>query len=99
MNGNLKILKVSHPKFLLKEKKMYKNVNIHFRNYDSHTVKLSNDKEVVLRFSAMTIEADSIYLEADGWSKGQQDPVTKDFSAPSTLLNLRFYPRCEKPAN
>ena len=47
----------------------------------------------------MTIEADSLYLEADGWLKGQQDPVTKDFSAPSTMLKLRFYPHYEKSTN
>ena len=99
MNGNLKAMGVSHARFLLKEKRTYKDVNIHFRDIDSHTLKLSNGKEAILRFSAMTIEADSLYLEADGWLKGQQDPVTKDFSAPSTMLKLRFYPHYEKSAN
>jgi len=85
MNGNLKVLQVSHAKFLLKEKRMYKNVNIHFRDNDSHTLKLSNGKEATLKFNAMTIEAKSLFLEADGWI-AEETP---------TMLQLRFYPQIE----
>ena len=86
MNGNLKVSRVSRTKFLLKEKRMYKNVNIHFRDNDSHTLKLSNGKEVILTFNAMTIEAESLFLEADGWI-AEETP---------TMLQLRFYPQIEK---
>ena len=91
MNGNLKIQSVSIDSFVLKQKKTYKNVNIH--------LKLSNGKIVILNIHSLVIEANSLSFEADGWLEDQKDPVTKGFTAPATMLNLRFYPHYEKSAN
>ena len=99
MNGNLKVQSTSIDSFVLKQKRTYKNVNIHFRDEDNHTLKLSNGKIVILNIHSLVIEADSLYFQAHGWAEGQQDPVTKDFFTPSTLLELRFYPHYEKSTN
>ena len=99
MNGNLKVQSVSVDSFVLKQKRTYKNVNIHFRDEDNHTLKLSNVKIVILNIHSLVIEANSLSFEADGWLEDQKDPVTKDFTAPATMLNLRFYPHYEKSAN
>jgi hypothetical protein len=45
-------------------------------------LKLSNGKEATLKFNAMTIEAKSLFLEADGWI-AEETPI---------MLQLRFYP-------
>ena len=88
MKGNLKVVEVSKS-FLLKAKRTYKKVNIHFRDYDSHTLKLSNGKEIIICIQAMRIEADSLLLEAEGRIK-EEVPI---------LLTLRFYPQIEKPTD
>jgi len=89
MKGDLKVVGVSVDTFPLKKKRTYRKVDIHFRDYDSHTLRLSNGKEVVIRVQAMSIEAESLLLEADG-RIGEETPV---------LLTLRFYPYIEKSTN
>jgi len=89
MKGNLKVIEVSKKSFLLKEKRTYKNVNLHCRDYNSHTLKLSNGKEVILSIYGMSIEANSLLLEADGCIAEE----------PATMLELRFYPQIEKSTN
>ena len=53
MNGNLKVQSVSVDSFVLKQKRTYKNVNIHFRDEDNHTLKLSTDPTPLLEANSM----------------------------------------------
>lgn len=93
MTGNLKVLGVSSDNFPLKEKRTYKNVNIHFRDLHNHTVKLSNGKSFVLSISALSIESDSLLMEGDGF-KGEYS--TDAVNTLPVMLELRFYPKIEK---
>ena len=92
MNGDLKVLEVSTDIFLLKQKRTYKNTNIHFRDLHNHTVKLANGKSFTFSISALSIEAESLLLEGDGFTEGDKDTTP-------VMLELRFYPKIEKLSN
>jgi hypothetical protein len=91
MTGTLKVLH-SHKTFFLKEKRTYNNVDIHFRDLHSHTLKLSNGKVAVIYIQAITIEAESMLIEADGYNEGKEPAPAGYEDVPSILLELRFYP-------
>ena len=48
MTGKLKVLSLSKEIEGLKEKKVYQDANIHFRDSHTHTLTLKNKKEYVL---------------------------------------------------
>ena len=60
MSGNIEVIEVSTDKFILKQKRTYKNVNLHFRNNNDHTLKLSNGKEIIISIHGLAIEAKSL---------------------------------------
>tara|TARA_B100000287_G_scaffold107455_1_gene99676 strand:+ start:261 stop:542 length:282 start_codon:yes stop_codon:yes gene_type:complete len=92
MNGNLKVLEVSTDSFILKRKRTYKNVNIHFRDYNTHTLTLSRGKlkgeEIILNIQGVSIEAESLLIEADAWLESDEKQIPK-------ILELRFYPEIQ----
>ena len=85
MKGKLKVLEVSTDSFILKQKKTYKDVILHFRDYNNHTLKLSDGKEVIINIQGMSIESKSLLLEADAWLEDEEKPIP-------TIVELRFYP-------
>ena len=89
MNGNIEVIGVSTNRFILKQKRTYKNVNLHFRDNNDHTLKLSNGKEIIISIHGLAIEAESLLIEADTWLEGEEKPIPK-------LIELRFYPKIEK---
>lgn len=91
MTGTLKVLN-SHYTFFLKEKRTYNNVDIHFRDLHSHTLRLSNGKVAVIFIQAITIEQESMLIEADGYNEGEEPAPVGYSDVPSILLELRFYP-------
>ena len=91
MTGTLKVLH-SHHTFFLKEKRIYNNVDIHFRGLHSHTLKLSNGKVAVIFIQSVSIEEGSMLIEADGYNEGEEPEPVGYGDVPSILLELRFYP-------
>ena len=94
MKGNIKVIEASTDNFILKPKRTYKNVILHFRDYNNHTLKLSNGKEVIVNIQGLSVEAKSLLLEADAWLEDDtEEPVP-------TIVELRFYPEIERvPSN
>ena len=102
MTGKLKILSLSKDMKGLKEKKIYEDVVIHFRDLYNHTITLKNKKGFIVSIQAVSIEADSLLLEADiakedtytgeSFSKGSRSPVRKKNHS---MAELRFWP-CNK---
>ena len=86
MTGKLKVLSLSKEIEGLKEKKSYTDVNIHFRNLDHHTMTLNNKKEYILEITATSIEADSLMIEGDVWTSGEEEWRA------GTIFEFRFYP-------
>lgn len=86
MTGKLKVLSLSKEIAGLKEKKSYTDVNIHFRNLDHHTMTLNNKKEYILEITATSIEADSLMIEGDVWTGGEEEWRA------GTIFEFRFYP-------
>ena len=86
MTGKLKVLSLSKEIAGLKEKKSYTDVNIHFRNLDHHTMTLKNKKEYILEITATSIEADSLMIEGDVWTNGEEEWRA------GTIFEVRFYP-------
>ena len=92
MNGKLKVLSLSQDIKGLKEKKVYDDVVIHFRDLTNHTITLKNDKKFVLTIEAMSIEANSLLFEGDVYEEHlYTGEVAKD-KKPLTVTELRFYP-------
>mgnify|MGYP003129501078 CR=1 FL=1 len=108
MTGKLKILSLSKDIEGLKEKKVYQDVNIHFRDSHSHTLTLNNTeirthvnpisrckhtfknkKEYVLEIAATSIEAESLLIEGDIWTDGQEQWRA------GTIFEFRFWPFCK----
>jgi hypothetical protein len=96
MTGDLKALGVSTDNFLLKQKKIYRNASIHFRDFHNHTVKLSDGKSFTFFISALSIEANSLLLEGDGFREGDEPSPDGYEDAAPVMLELRFYPKIEK---
>ena len=94
MKGNVKVIEVSTDNFILKPKRTYKNDILDFRDYNNHTLKLSNGKEVIVNIQGLSVEAKSLLLEADAWLEvDTEEPVP-------TIVELRFYPEIERlPSN
>ena len=86
MTGKLKVLSLSKDIEGLKEKKSYMDANIHFRNLHHHTMTLNNKKEYVLEITATSIEADSLMIEGDVWTNGEEEWRA------GTIFEFRFYP-------
>lgn len=86
MTGKLKVLSLSKEIEGLKAKKNYADVNIHFRNLHHHTMTLKNKKEYVLEITATSIEADSLMIEGDVWTDGEEEWRA------GTIFEFRFYP-------
>ena len=86
MTGKLKVLSLSKEIEGLKEKKSYIDVNIHFRNLNHHTMLLNNKKEYILEITATSIEADSLMIEGDVWTNGEEEWRA------GTIFEFRFYP-------
>ena len=86
MTGKLKVLSLSKEIAGLKEKKSYTDVNIHFRNLDHHTMTFNNKKEYILEITATSIEADSLMIEGDVWTNGEEEWRA------GTIFEFRFYP-------
>lgn len=86
MTGKLKVLSLSKEIEGLKEKKSYIDVNIHFRNLNHHTMTLNNKKEYILEITATSIEADSLMIEGDVWTNGEEEWRA------GTIFEFRFYP-------
>ena len=92
MIGKLKVLSLSKDIEGLKEKKVYQDVNIHFRDSHTHTLTLKshairrNKKEDVLEITAMSIEAESLMIEGDVWTSGEEQWRA------GTIFEFRFYP-------
>jgi len=86
MTGKLKVLSLSKEIEGLKEKKSYIDVNIHFRNLHHHTMTLKNKKEYILEITATSIEADSLMIEGDVWTSGEEEWRA------GTIFEFRFYP-------
>ena len=91
MTGTLKVLN-SHYTYFLKEKRTYNKVDIQFRDLHSHTLRLSNGKVAVIFIQAITIEQESMLIEADGYNEGEEPAPVGYSDVPSILLELRFYP-------
>ena len=89
MTGKLKVLSLSKEIEGLKEKKVYQDVNIHFRDSHSHTLTLKNKKEYVLEIAATSIEAESLLIEGDIWTDGQEQWRA------GTIFEFRFWPFCK----
>ena len=86
MIGKLKVLSLSKEIEGLKEKKSYTDVNIHFRDLHNHTLTLKNKKEYILEIASTSIEANSLLIEGDVWTDGEEDWRA------GTLFEFRFYP-------
>ena len=86
MTGKLKVLSLSKEIEGLKEKKSNKDVNIHIRNLHHHTMTLKNKKEYILEITATSIEADSLMIEGDVWTNGEEEWRA------GTIFEFRFYP-------
>ena len=86
MTGKLKVLSLSKEIEGLKEKKSYIDVNIHFRNLHHHTMTLKNKKEYVLEITATSIEAESLLIEGDIWTNGEEQWRA------GTVFEFRFTP-------
>ena len=92
MTGKLKVLSLSKDIEGLKEKKVYQDVNIHFRDSHTHTLTLKshailrNKKEYVLEITATSIEAESLMIEGDVWTNGEEEWRA------GTIFEFRFYP-------
>ena len=92
MTGKLKVLSLSKEIEGLKEKKVYQDVNIHFRDSHTHTLTLKshairrNKKEYVLEITATSIEAESLMIEGDVWTNGEEEWRA------GTIFEFRFYP-------
>ena len=86
MTGKLKVLSLSKDIEGLKEKKVYQDVNIHFRDSHSHTLTLKNKKEYVLEITATSIEAESLMIEGDVWANGEEEWRA------GTVFEFRFTP-------
>ena len=86
MTGKLKVLSLSKEIEGLKEKKSYIDVNIHFRDLNNHTITLKNKKEYVLEITATSIEAESLLIEGDIWTDGEEQWRA------GTIFEFRFYP-------
>ena len=86
MIGKLKILSLSKDIEGLKAKRSYINANIHFRDSHSHTLTLKNKKEYVLEIAATSIEAESLLIEGDIWTDGEEQWRA------GTIFEFRFYP-------
>ena len=86
MTGKLKVLSLSKEIEGLKEKKSYTDANIHFINLHHHTMTLKNKKEYVLEITATSIEADSLMIEGDVWTSGEEEWRA------GTIFEFRFYP-------
>ena len=86
MTGKLKVLSLSKEIEGLKEKKSYTDVNIHFIDFHNHTLTLKNKKEYILEIASTSIEANSLLIEGDVWTDGEEDWRA------GTLFEFRFYP-------
>ena len=92
MTGKLKVLSLSKEIEGLKEKKVYQDVNIHFRDSHTHTLTLKSHairrdkKEYVLEIAATSIEAESLLIEGDIWADGEEQWRA------GTIFEFRFYP-------
>lgn len=86
MTGKLKVLSLSKDIEGLKEKKVYQDVNIHFRDLYAHTLTLKNKKEYVLEITATSIEAESLLIEGDVWANGEEGWRA------GTVFEFRFTP-------
>tara|TARA_B100000287_G_scaffold27354_1_gene26023 strand:+ start:1682 stop:1951 length:270 start_codon:yes stop_codon:yes gene_type:complete len=86
MTGKLKVLSLSKDIEGLKEKKVYQDVNIHFRDLYAHTLTLKNKKEYVLEITATSIEAESLMIEGDVWVNGEEEWRA------GTVFEFRFTP-------
>ena len=86
MTGKLKVLSLSKDVEGLKEKKTYQDVNIHFRDSHTHTLTLKNKKEYVLEITATSIEAESLLIEGDIWTNGEEQWRA------GTVFEFRFTP-------
>ena len=86
MIGKLKVLSLSKEIEGLKEKKVYQDVNIHFRDLYAHTLTLKNKKEYVLEITATSIEAESLMIEGDVWVNGEEEWRA------GTVFEFRFTP-------
>ena len=86
MTGKLKVLSLSKEIEGLKEKKVYQDVNIHFRDLRYHTMTLGNKKEYILEITATSIEADSLMIEGDVWTSGEEEWRA------GTIFEFRFHP-------
>ena len=86
MTGKLKVLSLSKEIEGLKEKKSYIDVNIHFRDFHNHTLTLKNKKEYILEIASTSIEANSLLIEGDIWTGGEEEWRA------GTLFEFRFYP-------
>ena len=86
MTGKLKVLSLSKEIEGLKEKKSYTDVNIHFRDLYAHTLTLKNKKEYVLEITATSIEAESLLIEGDIWTNGEEGWRA------GTIFEFRFTP-------
>ena len=86
MTGKLKVLSLSKEIEGLKEKKSYTDANIHFRDLHHHTMILKNKKEYILEITATSIEAESLMIEGDVWTSGEEEWRA------GTIFEFRFYP-------
>ena len=86
MTGKLKVLSLSKEIEGLNEKKVFQDANIHFRDSHTHTLTLKNKKEYVLEITATSIEAESLMIEGDVWTSGEEQWRA------GTIFEFRFYP-------
>ena len=92
MTGKLKVLSLSKDIEGLKEKKVYQDVNIHFRDSHTHTLTLKSHairrdkKEYVLEIAATSIEAESLLIEGDIWIDSEEQWRA------GTIFEFRFTP-------
>jgi len=86
MTGRLKVVSSSQDK-LIRTKSVHKNVTIHFDSLYTHTLTLAR-KVLQIEIHAVTFEADSVLIDAQGWIEGS----SKEDARNLTLLELRFYP-------
>jgi hypothetical protein len=86
MTGRLKVISSSEGK-LIRAKSIHKNATIHFDSIYTHTLTLAR-KVLQIEIHAVTFEAESILIDAQGWREGKSKEDVRN----PTLLELRFYP-------
>tara|TARA_R100000742_G_C4268808_1_gene87220 strand:- start:1072 stop:1350 length:279 start_codon:yes stop_codon:yes gene_type:complete len=87
MQGKISILESDNEE-VIKEKKVFRNANIHFSGLNTHRITIegiqrNNDKDYIFVIDFTTIEAETLTLEGELHEAGEKN---------SSYVSLRFTP-------